>query len=261
MFLLSLPLLFLVPCSAFQQGNRSWPGAFSTNLFSVLNQADAFQPTHNEQISSGAAACSEPGRRSFFHATTAAMLSVAAATSLSTPPAQAVGPIKVSMKATSYSAQPCPPSKPIPGQQAMKGMRGLCVTVNADLLESPPKDLEKVGVYGFVLDGASGDSVLANNPDLNTDAGQFAMIESIKASDKKIQFEFIAAVPKDRDLSSFANGIGPLDFESLRVISYPGGQQFGAINPVRDSKLSCLPCVCYCMYTHLSLHAVKYSAK
>ena len=118
----------------------------------------------------------------------------------------------------------------------MKGMKGLCVTVNADLLDTPPKDLEKVGVYGFVRDGASGDSVLANNPDLNTDAGQFAMIESIKASDKKIQFEFIAAVPKDRDLSQYDNGIGPLDFESLRVISYPGGQQFGAISPVSSAR-------------------------
>jgi hypothetical protein len=38
---------------------------------------------------------------------------------------------------------------------------------------------------------------LANNPDLSTDAGQFAMIESVKPTDKKIQFEFIAAVPRE----------------------------------------------------------------
>lgn len=31
--------------------------------------------------------------------------------------------------------------------------------------ESPPKDLDKVGVYGFVTYDESGESVLANNPD------------------------------------------------------------------------------------------------
>lgn len=69
----------------------------------------------------------------------------------------------------------------------MRGMRGLCVTVQATLLESPPKPLQKVGVYGFVTDGETGDSVLANNPDLSTDAGQFAMIETIQTTDKEVR--------------------------------------------------------------------------
>jgi len=55
----------------------------------------------------------------------------------------------------------------------MKGMMGLCVTVKADLEEANPKDLEKVGVYGFIKDASTGDSVLANNPDLSTDAGKW----------------------------------------------------------------------------------------
>jgi hypothetical protein len=152
--------------------------------------------------------------------------------------AQAIGPIKVDLKAVSYSAKACPPSKPIPGQQAMRGMRGLCVTVDAELLETTPKVLEKVGVYGFITDADSGDSVLANNPDLSTDAGQFAMIELITPSDKTIRFEFIAAVPKERDLSQYENGIGPLKFESMRVISFPGGQQYGAINPCEMNEYS-----------------------
>jgi hypothetical protein len=80
----------------------------------------------------------------------------------------------------------------------MKGMRGLCVTVDADLDEVPPKDLEKVGVYGFVTDGETGESVLANNPDLSTDAGQFAMVEFVSTKDKKVQFEFVAAVPQEK---------------------------------------------------------------
>ena len=60
------------------------------------------------------------------------------------------------------------------------------------------QDLEKVGVYGFITDGESGDSVLANNPDLSTDAGQFAMIESVTMKDTKVEFEFVAAIPKER---------------------------------------------------------------
>lgn len=39
--------------------------------------------------------------------------------------------------------------------------------------------------------------MLANNPDLSTDAGQFAIVPEIKKTDKKIEFEFIAAVPRE----------------------------------------------------------------
>jgi hypothetical protein len=192
----------------------------------LRSASDGVISDHRDNI---AAPCHAISRRHLFF--TSAMI-VAASKTFPTQPVNAIGPIKVEMRPTKYTAKPCPPSKPIPGQQAMRGMRGLCVTVDADLIDATPKDLEKVGVYGFVRDGESGDSVLANNPDLNTDSGQFTMIELIKTTDKKIQFEFIAAVPKDRDLSKYENGIGPLIFESLRVVSYPGGQQFGAISPV-----------------------------
>jgi hypothetical protein len=152
--------------------------------------------------------------------------------------AEAVGPVKVFLTVTNYSAKICPPDRPIPGEKAMQGMRGLCVTVDADLKELSPKDLSKVGVYGFITDAGTGDSVLANNPDLSTDAGQFAMVEQVTTSDKKIQFEFIAAVPMDRDISKFDNGIGPLDFTGIRLVSYPGGQQFGAISPCEMNEFS-----------------------
>lgn len=158
---------------------------------------------------------------------------------MSTPlSAQAIGPVKIFLEPDSYVAKPCPPSKPIPGQMAMKGMRGLCVTVQATLQEPSPKDLDKVGVYGFITDGETGDSVLANNPDLSTDAGQFAMIDVIKSTDKKVTFEFVAAVPMDKNLSQYENGIGPLNFEGIRIISYPGGQQFGAISPCEMNEFS-----------------------
>lgn len=152
--------------------------------------------------------------------------------------AHAVGPVKIDLDIKSYSAVVCPPERPIPGEKAMEGMRGLCVTCEAELVERAPKNLDRVGVYGFVRDGDTGDSVLANNPDLSTDAGQFAMVESVTTSDDTVTFEFIAAVPRERDLSKFANGIGPLDFTSLRIISYPGGQQFGAIAPCEMNEFS-----------------------
>ena len=117
------------------------------------------------------------------------------------PPVQAVGPVKINLLNPTYTAIPCPKDRPIPGEKAMKGMRGLCVTVEVDLEELPPTTLEKVGVYGYVTDKGTGESVLANNPDGGTDAGQFAMVESItddKTSNKKISFEFIAAVPSEQ---------------------------------------------------------------
>jgi len=175
------------------------------------------------------------GRRAFLTTSTAAAFG---AITLRPQSAEAIGPVKVTLINPVYSAQPCPPNKPIPGEKAMKGLRGLCVSVKADLESQSPKDLEKVGVYGYVTDGDSGDSVLANNPDLSTDAGQFAMIESVTTKDQKVEFEFIAAIPKERDIAAFDNGIGPLTFKSLRIISFPGGQQYGAVNPCEMNEFS-----------------------
>lgn len=152
--------------------------------------------------------------------------------------ANAVGPIKIDIKNPTYTAAPCPKDRPIPGEKAMKGMRGLCVQVKADLAENSPKDLDKVGVYGYVNDPYSSESVLANNPDSGTDAGQFAMIPTVLTTDKKIEFEFIAAVPMEKPIQQYEDGIGPLDFKSLRIISFPGGQQFGAIDPCEMNEFS-----------------------
>jgi hypothetical protein len=41
-----------------------------------------------------------------------------------------------------------------------------------------------------------------------------------------------------KDTSEFTNGIAPLDFLSLRVISFPGGQQYGTINPCEMNEFS-----------------------
>ena len=93
-------------------------------------------------------------------------------------------------------------------------------------------------MYGFVTDAATGDSVLANNPDLSTDSGQFAMIEAVSTQDSSVTFEFIAAIPMEKDISKETNGIGNLDFESIRIVSYPGGNQFGAVGPCEMNEFS-----------------------
>ena len=78
-----------------------------------------------------------------------------------TVPAQAVGPVKIDIINPTYTAAPCPKDKPIPGEKAMKGMRGLCVQVKAELAENSPKELDKVGVYGYVNDAESAESVVS----------------------------------------------------------------------------------------------------
>ena len=135
---------------------------------------------------------SASSRRSFL-ATTTSTAAILAGASTQTQPARAVGPIRIDLKNPTYTAVPCPKDKPIPGQMAMRGLKGMCVTVQADLSEAAPKNLEKIGVYGFVTD-EGGESVLANNPDLSTDAGQFTLIELISPQDKKVEFEFVAAI-------------------------------------------------------------------
>jgi len=208
----------------------------------TISRVQAFSPLVSYRKSTGTktqlqASSSSSSRRTFLTTGVAAVVG-AATTLLPSDPAQAVGPIKVALVNPVYSAQPCPPNRPIPGEKAMKGMRGLCVTVQAELETETPKDLDKVGVYGFVTDSDTGESVLANNPDLSTDAGQFAMVESVTTSDKKVTFDFVAAVPREKDISQYENGIGPLTFGSLRVISFPGGQQYGAISPCEMDEFS-----------------------
>ena len=64
------------------------------------------------------------------------------------------------------------------------------------------------------------------------------MVDLVNPKDKTLQFEFIAAIPSDVDIAQFEAGIPPLDFASLRIISFPGGQQYGAINPCEMNEFS-----------------------
>lgn len=212
------------------------------SAFALLPVSLAFQPCVQDTSQRKHTICASTSSSDFSRrdmlGTTASAVSAAILLGTNSQPAAAIGPVKIDLLNPTYSAIPCPKDKPIPGEKAMKGMKGLCVTVDVDLDESPEKGLEKVGVYGFVTDKGTGESVLANNPDLSTDAGQFAIVPEISSKDKKIQFEFIAAVPREMDTSQFTEGIAPLEFSSLRVISFPGGQQYGAINPCEMNEFS-----------------------
>jgi len=177
-------------------------------------------------------------RRSFISKTAGAAAAFGLTTSLSPQQANAIGPVRVDLINPTYKAAKCPPSRPIPGEKAMKGLRGLCVTVQADIKSPSPKTLEKVGVYGYVVNADTGDSVLANNPDLGSDAGQFAIIEQVTPKDTKVEFEFVAAIPMETDITKFDNGIGNVEFKSLRLVSFPGGQQYGDISPCEMDEFS-----------------------
>jgi hypothetical protein len=203
------------------------------NLLPLLLVSNAYNVP-----SSSSTAAAATDRRAFFTKSATLLGTSALLTTINPQQSNAIGPVKIGLENPTYTARICPPDRPIPGEKAMKGMKGVCVTVKANLTENSPKDLDKVGVYGFVTDAKTGDSVLANNPDLSTDAGQFAMIEVITPKTKNVEFEFIAAVPMEKDLSTEANGIGELDFQSLRLISFPGGQQFGTINPCEMNEFS-----------------------
>ena len=78
------------------------------------------------------------------------------------------------------------------------------------------------GTCGFKVDMYSGNRVLASNTDLITDAGQFSMIESATTETKSIEFELVSAVPMEKDVKQYENGIEPLKCGSSQLVSCPG---------------------------------------
>ncbi|KAJ1397905.1 hypothetical protein B484DRAFT_339776 [Ochromonadaceae sp. CCMP2298] len=143
------------------------------------------------------------------------------------PNAFAYGPTEIALKITGYKAVDlCDGRKPImPGQKAMEGLFPVCVEVEADV--NNPKDqlLKDVSVYGFIKDDAFGNSVLPNNPDFKSDAGQYAMIKSVGPGKSHIIYQFVAAVTTDPKKEP----LGSLTFFGTKAISYPGGDRFQAL--------------------------------
>ena len=107
--------------------------AVAAGAFSACQQPK--QPSLS--LSSTTTALEAESRRAFIGSSLA--FGAAAATLGAPQQAEAVGPVKVNLLEPKYYAEPCPPSRPIPGEKAMKGMRGLCVTVDATLETETPK--------------------------------------------------------------------------------------------------------------------------
>lgn len=113
--------------------------------------------------------------------------------------------------------------KPImPGQKAAEGLFPVCIEVDADVVNNGKNELNDVSVYGFIKEDAAGNSVLVNNPDFRSDAGQYAMIKSVKPGTSKVKFQFVAAFVQDPSKEQLPS----LTFFKTKAISFPGGDKF-----------------------------------
>lgn len=131
--MLILPLLICIS-SLFGRGINAFVISHTsrTRVLSRLHAQNHDSNNLGENISDGVGMT----RRTLFRST--ALVGVASLLQPTTP-AQAVGPVKIDIINPTYTAAPCPKDKPIPGEKAMKGMRGLCVQVKAELAENSPK--------------------------------------------------------------------------------------------------------------------------
>ena len=69
----------------------------------------------------------------------------------------------------------------------------------------------------------AGNSVLPNNPDFKSDAGQFAMIKSVPPGKSDTTFQFVIATVSN---PKKGEKIPPLTFLKTKAVSYPGGDKF-----------------------------------
>ena len=99
------------------------------------------------------------------------------------------------------------------------------------------KVVPDAAVFGRVFNKEDGSSVVANNPDGRTDAGQMAMIDSVPAGDNDLKFIFVAQQQTTCSTRPDPNGKRPpcddtasieglLRFESMKAVSYPGGDRY-----------------------------------
>ena len=152
-------------------------------------------------------------------------------------PGFALGPVNMKMDIKSYKAvELCNGQKPImPGQKAMEGLFPVCLEVEADISNPDAKTLKDVSVYGFVKEDAAGNSVLPNNPDFNTDAGQYAMIKAVEPGDSTVKYQFVAAVSVDPKKEALPK----ISFLKTKATSFPGGSKF---QPLSECELDPRAC-------------------
>lgn len=139
--------------------------------------------------------------------------------------ASAFGPLGMPLSNIRYEqVELCDGRPPImPGQKAMEGLYPACVEVHATIENPSDKTMKDVSVYGFVEETDAGNSVLPNNPDFNTDSGQYAMIKIVPPGKSETTFQFVAATlanPKKGEK------IPTLLFKKTKAVSFPGGDKF-----------------------------------
>jgi hypothetical protein len=106
----------------------------------------------------------------------------------------------------------------MPGQKAAEGLFPVCIEVEAKLNNPKKESFKDVAVYGFVKENIAGNSVLPNNPDFRSDAGQYAMIPAVPAGEGTVTYQFVAAVSQDPKKEQ----IPGLTFFNTKAISFPG---------------------------------------
>eukprot|EP01041_Mallomonas_annulata_P007699 gene7699-15755_t len=142
----------------------------------------------------------------------------------------AFGPVEVSLSNLKYKqVELCDGKKPImPGQKAAQGLFPVCIEVDADATNPGKDSLKDVSVYGFIKDNYAGNSVLPNNPDFKSDAGQYAMIKSVPPGESRVTFQFVAAVVTDPKVTPISDT--SLTFFKTKAVSFPGGDRFKALD-------------------------------
>ena len=99
----------------------------------------------------------------------------------------------------------------------MKGLFPICVEVEAEVVNPYTfRALSDASVYD------TGNSVLPKYPDLRSDSGQYAMIETVPAGSSIQRYQFVAAVAQDPKKGP----IPKLKFTKTKGVAYPGGGKF-----------------------------------
>jgi len=168
-----------------------------------------------------------------------ASVGVAAGLGVGQHAAQAFGPVQIPLKIVSYKevSPLCNGQKTtMPGQKAMEGLYPSCIEVEASVVNPSPDTLKDVSVYGFVKENLAGNSVLPNNPDFKSDAGQYAMIKSVPPGESKVTFQFVVAIQQD---TKKGEALPPLEFMKSKAVSMPGGNKFQALSECEIDPRSC----------------------
>lgn len=175
-------------------------------------------------------------RRTALSGVVAAAITAAAGTAA---PVGAIGPVSMDLDGITYQVlDECPPSLKEGriggslGAGARQSVTQSCVNVKCTVTNPTKKPLKDTAVFGFVVDEASGASMIANNPDFRSDAGQFATIDTIPPGEHEIDFVFVATYNKREQ------GVPSITFKSLKAISYPGGARFQELSPCELDSLS-----------------------